>query len=195
MLIAINKLNPIQAAQMFKIEKLKKQPYLSPIQNLQLDFLKDELTMYSKQAQTAWVDNVNILLIVESAELLLASSNDLVKPFLKDKIITLFKDAKVPIEITAENIIKKIDHDKPSIIKKKVHHEKSISTKPYQPPKLNRIHGAGRTLRQIKDRYKSNTINDGNLGWQSAMQIASKKIEAAKVDTKTDTTTDIGLLN
>lgn len=89
-LIMINRFDHIQTAQRFKIEKLNKKARLSPIQKLQLDFLR-RVTNDSKQAQTAWVDNVNVLLIVESAQLLLASSNEAIKQLLKDEIITIFK--------------------------------------------------------------------------------------------------------
>ncbi len=201
MLIIVHRCNHLETAQTFKIEKLKKTPTLNPIQKLQLDFLKDELTMYQKQAQTAWVNNVNVLLLVESAELLIASANDATMPIIKNKIIDLFKEIQIPIKITSNNLIQKVDTDtdlkiinKKMVDKKLVHKKKStISAIPYRPPNLERIHGAGRTLRQIKERYKSSTIKDGKLDWQTAMEIAGKKIEKDKAQQEIAKTETDGL--
>ncbi len=189
-LIMINRFDHIQTAQRFKIEKLNKKARLSPIQKLQLDFLKEELTMYSKQAQTAWVDNVNVLLIVESAQLLLASSNEAIKQLLKDEIITIFKDIQIPIEITPQNIIKKINTDQKDTNKKSTKKNiKNPTPKPYQPPQLNRIHGAGRTLRQIKERHKPTTRKDDKFDWENVMKIISEKTES-NTENKQNTNTE-----
>jgi hypothetical protein len=140
-------------------------PQLSFDQKFQLDFLEQELEKNNDMLHDDW-DNINAQIILEDAELAVQNCPDATKDILKQRIVALFENIGISIEFTDDNLIIKTDTPDDQTLKKllsstttkkkvklkKQHAPRTGTDQPAKRRELQKIKGARRTLRRVKQK-------------------------------------------
>lgn len=139
------------------------EPELSFTQQFQLDFIAQEIHRYPDLFINEWDSSSSAQLVIDSAELAVQNSPVSTKPIMKQRIIDLFAQINITIQFTHENLIIKIEPTKALDFdfknthhryKLKKHRPQKITNNSKKLPELQKIKGAGRTLRRIKKKFK-----------------------------------------
>lgn len=139
---------------------------LSLTQQFQLDFLYQELNEYPDLFVHDWTSNNSVLLILESAEMSVQNSSLTTQPIMRDRITSLFAQIGINITFSSQNLIIRTDdptqhhpfwfyHQKKGTKQIKIKKTKKWFTpsKGYKLPTLEKIKGANRTRRRIKEKF------------------------------------------
>jgi len=139
---------------------------LSPDQQFQLDFIHQEIHEYPELFTHDWTLNSSVELIVETAELAVQKSSARTKKIMQQRIIDLFDQINIKIYFNDENLIFKVNQDAPEHTPEfhfdfknnrdrkqlKKHRLAQKNDTAMKLPELQKIKGARRTLRRVKQK-------------------------------------------
>lgn len=135
-------------------------PALSNAQQLQLQYLSDELKKLKSVLQ-AWTGNKDILALLEMMELAVLQSSPETQTIFEEKIIQIFKQFNIPVYFNKNGLIEKINqitnlpHQAKHVSKKlNFHHTSTAKPKSQKSKKPEKIKGANRTRKKLEKAWK-----------------------------------------